>query len=268
MIADQIEVLGSQPAARARRGLAQQGWTSLWAAVQFLTQIPTPTLAWDEATLVRALAFFPGVGLALGAAAGGINLLLLPHLPRSITALLTVALLVLVTGGLHEDGLADCADAFGSRHTKERTLAILHDSRIGAYGALALILSVGARILLIAALPAGRILPVLIAAVTLSRWSILPLAFLPSASPGSGQGTSIAGRISALIFTVGTAFAMAVTGCALRLEAIPTIFAASLVVSLSAAFYRRRIGGVTGDCFGATVQMVEIAVLLCGVWTR
>ncbi len=268
MIAEQAKPLELEAAANDEPGLLRQSWTSAWAAVQFLTRLPTPTLAWQQTTLSHALIFFPAVGLSLGAAAGGVSLLLRPHLPGGIVALLTVLFLILVTGGLHEDGLADCADAFGSHHGKERTLAILHDSRIGTYGALALILSIGSRILLLAALPSDRILPVLVAAVTLSRWSILPLSLLPPANPGTGQGATIAGRTSPLVFLLGTAFAMAVVGGALRVEAIPMVLGAATIVLLSAGFYRRRIGGTTGDCFGATVQLVELAVLLVGVWTR
>jgi adenosylcobinamide-GDP ribazoletransferase len=237
-----------------------------WAAVQFLTRIPTPCIAWTEDTLARSVVFFPVVGLLLGAAAAGLDRLLTPHLPALLTALLTVGFCIAATGALHEDGLADCADAFGSQHSLERTLAILKDSRIGVYGAVALVVSLAARVLLIAAIPQARILPCLVVATTLSRWAILPLTRLPSANPGAGSGSAIAQRTSRTVHITGFFLMLLIAAFCLHRAAIVSVLAASLVVLACGAFFKQRLGGTTGDCFGATVQLVEIAVLFCGAW--
>jgi adenosylcobinamide-GDP ribazoletransferase len=241
-------------------------WHALLAAIQFLTRIPVPSIHYTTRTLADALPYFPLVGLALGALAGGLNTLLVAHLSRTLAALFVVMATILITGALHEDGLADCADAFGSRHSRQRTLEILHDSRIGTYGAVALTLSLAARVLLIAALPLGRVMPMLIAASVLSRWSSLPLTLLPPARPDGGQGMKVAQRTSHPGLIIATIFALAIVIYSLRVAAIAPVLAACITTALSAWFYYRRIGGTTGDCFGATNQLVEIAVLTCGAW--
>jgi adenosylcobinamide-GDP ribazoletransferase len=235
------------------------------AAVQFLTRIPVPAFPFDERTLPRAAAWFPLVGTALGLAAALTQRLLTPHLPRSIVAIAVVALLVVLTGALHEDALADCADAFGLPRARERTLAILHDSAIGSFGAAALSLALFVRIALIAALPLTSVTSTLIAALTLGRWSVLPLSLLASATP-AGRGGSIARKVTTPTHVLGTLFTVAVLAFTLHRSAILPCVAALLVIALTAVFYHRRLGGTTGDCFGATIQLVEITVLLCGVW--
>ena len=235
------------------------------AALQFLTRIPVPPLPFDDLTLPRATAFFPLVGALLGSLAALAFHFLSPHLTPTIAAIATVTLLVLLTGALHEDALADCADAFGLPRTRERTLAILHDSAIGSFGACAVALSLFARVALIAALPPARATPTLIAAVTLSRWSILPLTLLPPTT-SIGRGSSIARKVSPATLTIGSLLTATILALTLHTSAILPVIAALIVITISGLFYHRRLGGSTGDCFGATVQLVEIAVLLCGVW--
>lgn len=238
----------------------------LLAAVQFLTRVPIPSIIFTEDTFPRSLMFFPLVGLALGALAGLLNRLLVPHLSRTLAGLAVVTFVVAVTGALHEDGLADCADAFGLRRTRERTIAILRDSRIGSFGAIAIAVSLLARVLLVSALPLAYAPHYLIAAFTLSRWSSLPLTLLPPARAEPGQGSQIAQKTSRFTLTAGTTLTMIIVFASLRRGAPIALLAASLVTVCSAIFYRRRLGGVTGDCFGATNQVVEIAVLACGAW--
>ena len=236
------------------------------AALQFLTRIPVPSTRLPEDVFTRSLAWFPVVGLLIGALAGALHGLLAAHLPRTVAAILTVTFLVALTGALHEDALADCADAFGLKHSAEKTFAILRDSRIGSFGGVALALSLTGRVLLIAALPLHRALPFLIAAATLARWSTLPLALLPAAS-ASGQGARIAGRVPAAVLLLGTVWMLLILGAALRWQACWPVAVSLALVFATGAFYRRRLGGVSGDCFGATNQLVEIAVLTCGAWT-
>jgi adenosylcobinamide-GDP ribazoletransferase len=237
------------------------------AAFEFLTRLPLLRLPYKPDALVRAAKFFPLVGLAIGSCAAGSYRLLSPHLPAAVVALVVVLFSVLVTGGLHEDGLADAADAFGGGWNRQQILDIMKDSRIGSYGALAVVFSVASRVLLLAYLPAGRFVPYAISAEVLCRWVMLPLgAALPSARENSSQGGRIAGKISAVSLAVGTLIALGAVGCLLRVSLIWPFAAASAVTLLSGLYYRRRIGGITGDCFGATSQLTLVAVYLCGVW--
>jgi adenosylcobinamide-GDP ribazoletransferase len=238
-------------------------------AFQFLTRIPMPPIAFETDSLSRAAKFFPLVGLVIGGGAVLLQKLLLPHLSRLLVALFILVYFVLITGCLHEDGLADTADGFGGGWTKDQILTILKDSRIGSYGATALVLSLLARYLLLASLPLEHFAAYVISAHVLCRWSSLSLSyFLPPARDQEGQGARIARLTSLASLIFGSVFSLAIVGFALRWSALPPLLVATLVVALSGWLYARKIGGVTGDCFGATNQLTEIAVYFCGVWSR
>ena len=158
-------------------------------AFQFLTCIPMPRIQYQSDALSRAIKFFPLVGLVIGFGAVLLENGLSTHLTRPVIALLVLAYLVLITGDLHEDGLADAADGFGGGRSKERILAILKDSRIGSFGATALVLSLLARYLLLASLPLEHF-----AAYLISAHVLVPLDFLAaellsrSSSRAAGPG--------------------------------------------------------------------------------
>jgi adenosylcobinamide-GDP ribazoletransferase len=237
-------------------------------AFQFLTRIPMPSTTFEVDSLSHAIKFFPFVGLVVGSGAVLVQKMLISHMDRSLVALIVLIYLVLVTGCLHEDGLADTADGFGGGWTRDQILLILKDSRIGSYGATALALSLLARYLLLASLPMEHFATYVISAHVLSRWSSLPLSyFLPPARQQEGQGARIAKLTSLSSLVFGSIFSFVVVAFALRWSAVAPLLVAVLAVALSAWFYTRKIGGVTGDCFGATNQLTEIAVYFCGVWT-
>jgi adenosylcobinamide-GDP ribazoletransferase len=235
-------------------------------AFQFLTLIPMPSIAFEADSLSRATKFFPLVGLVVGSGAALLQKVLMFHMSRPLVALTVLICFVLITGGLHEDGLADTADGFGGGRTKDQILAILKDSRIGSYGATALVLSLLARYLLLASLPLEHFAAYVISSQVLCRWSSLPLSyFLPPARDGQGARIAKLTSLASLIF--GSAFSFVVVSFALRWSAVAPLLAAILMVALSGWLYARELGGVTGDCFGATNQLIEIAVYFCGVWT-
>jgi adenosylcobinamide-GDP ribazoletransferase len=236
-------------------------------AFQFLTRLPLTRLPYDADALSRSAKFFPLVGLLIGILGSVVYLWLIRHLPSAVAALLTVVLFVLATGGLHEDGLADVADAFGGGWNREQILAILKDSRIGTFGTLALLVSVGLRVLLLANLPVGRFAAYVISGHVLCRWTALPLGYaLASARESSGQGARIARQISIGSLAIGSLLTAIIVAYLLRRAMWSPIVSTLLVTVASGLYYWRRIGGVTGDCFGATNQLAEIAVYLCGVW--
>lgn len=237
------------------------------AAFQFLTRLPLNWLPYRGDTLRRSAKFFPLVGLALGSLAGAAHKLLLSHLPALLTALLVLLLLTLLTGGMHEDGLADVADAFGGGWSREKILEIMKDSRVGSYGALAIVFSFGSRLLLFGSLPPERFFAYAVAAETLSRYTVLPLgACLSSARPEASLGGRVARQISVWSLLIGALLALAPTAYLLRMEAIAPIAAVLLVTACTGFYYKRRLNGITGDCFGATIHLAAIAVYLCGVW--
>jgi adenosylcobinamide-GDP ribazoletransferase len=236
-------------------------------AFQFLTRLPVPPVTFAPDGLARSVKFFPLVGLVIGSGAALLEKLLAPHLARPASAVAVLLYLVLITGCLHEDGLTDVADSLGGWNPEQR-LTILRDSRIGAYGAVALVLSLLSRAVLLAGLPLEHFTAYLISAHVLCRWSTLPLSYyLPPARDSAGQGARIASLTSVSSLIVGSVFTLVTVMVALRKAAIAPVLLAIAIPLLSSFLYMRKFGGVTGDCFGATNQLTEIAVYLCGVWT-
>lgn len=242
------------------------------SAIQFLTWLPVPAQPYEPESLARSVKFFPVVGAIVGGGGALLHYLVAPHLHRMVAAFVVVLYLVCVTGGLHEDGLADAADGFGGGTSREKVLVILRDSRIGSFGGIALVLSLVGRLLLIASLPLQQVSYYLIAASVLSRWTPLPLSYFLSparidvAASVEGQGARIARLTSIASLVGGTIFSAVVAGLLLKTQSIAPLLATITISWFTASYYKRRIGGVTGDCFGATIQLTEITIYLCGAW--
>src|SRR5260370_22646620 len=241
---------------------------SFLVAVQFMTRVPVSCgLEYAPDALAKSAVFFPVIGLLVGAGGAAVYLLLSPHVSRDVVVVLILVYLVVVTGGLHEDALGDAADGFGGGREKDRVLAIMRDSRMGNFGAMAITLGLLARFVFLTNLPAGKFIGLLIAGQVLGRWTALPLGFfLPSARDNeASQGKLIAHKITATSFAAGTILALAIVAIALRSVAVPASPVALMGAAISGFYYWRRIGGITGDCLGATTQITEIAVYLLGV---
>lgn len=237
------------------------------AALQFLTTLPVPARSqFHRDDLVRSVPFFPLIGLLIAAGGLGVRFVLVRHVSRSVIVVLILAYLVVITGGLHEDALGDAADGFGGGWNKEQVLAIMHDSRIGTYGAIAISLSLLARFVFLTELAPEKFIGYFVAGQVLSRWTSLPLSFfLPPARPGTGQGHQLAGRISRVSLITGSLLTAAIAGAVLEYAVIWAGLTVLVVTVVSSVYYRGRIGGITGDCLGATIQLAEIGVYLTGV---
>ncbi|MBC8131457.1 MAG: adenosylcobinamide-GDP ribazoletransferase [Deltaproteobacteria bacterium] len=238
-------------------------------AFAFLTRLPVSVRAVTDRDLGRSVAFFPLVGLVLGLAAAGLAYALAGHLPSLIIAVIVVTTLAGLTGGLHLDGLADLVDGLGGgRGNRERTLEIMRDSRIGAHGATALVLLLMAKVAgVMAALDAGDFAG-LLAFPVVARWAVAPqIVWFPYArreQDGLGRAfTSEAGGVQLLIATV-IVLALALALVVAMGNAIPMATGAgvALAVSLLIAFgVRARLAGLTGDVYGATIEICETAAL-------
>jgi adenosylcobinamide-GDP ribazoletransferase len=237
------------------------------AAVAFLTRLPAGGFPYTPDDLRWATAWFPLIGLGVGALMLGGWLLAAP-LGAGTAAALVVALGVLVTGALHEDGLADTADALGGAADRERALEILKDPRVGAFGTVAIVLSILLRVTLLATV--GPLAPVAILlgqcvsrAPPVWQLAILPYVSLP-ATAKSTAFTRAAGPQAAVATLWPTALLLAL----LEVDVLEVADAVGVVaVALGAgattgAWFHRRLGGVTGDLLGATQQVTEIAVLM------
>jgi adenosylcobinamide-GDP ribazoletransferase len=232
--------------------------SSLTSAIRFLTILRVPG---EPVEPGKAAAWFPLIGAALGAAGAGIYLAAARAFPNSLAALLCVAFWTIAGGGLHEDGLADVADAMRAGRSRETMLAILKDSRIGTFGAIALIFSVLLRWKALEHVYGPSVLAVCIAAQAVPRAAMVGLAWT-SRPVGTGLGYALASTLrtpaalAAIALGIAAAFLCGLTAGAM-------IVAGSVViVRLARSYFYARIGGVNGDCLGATGQLIEIFILL------
>ncbi len=249
--------------------LIRSWWRDFAMALSFLTRLPVPPHGMDplgspERSLSRALSLAPLVGVLVGLSGAAVFWLARElGLPPELAGLLAVAAGALVTGALHEDGLADLADGFGGAFDRTRKLAIMRDSRIGAYGVLALVFSVALRAGALAAIsePAG-VAAALLAAHAASR-GVFPavMALLP---PARQEGLAAgAGRPSGRDALVGLGLALLLAALALgAFHGFVVFLAAGLAAALVALLARAQIGGYTGDVLGAVQQAAETAALL------
>jgi adenosylcobinamide-GDP ribazoletransferase len=233
----------------------------LLGAIQFLTVVPVRGRTVPPGA---SAVFFPLVGLVLGAAGGWLLEMSRGYIPFSIAALLVLAFWTLLTGGLHEDGFADVADAFRAYRPAEKIFLILKDSRVGAHGAVALLFLVLVRWQALSSITVPAV-PALAASFALSRAAIVGLLWT-SAPAGSGSASAMSNSLGSvgavLAIAQGAAFAVYLGGPAARF----LLGGAMAIVLLARTYFVRRIGGVTGDCLGATQQLVEtwcLVVLAC-----
>lgn len=245
-------------------------WDEIRAAAIFLTRIPIGFgKAWPADLNRRATAWFPLIGALVGLVGGlvfwfGIGL----GLPALAAAFLAVTAQILITGGFHEDGLADTADGFGGGKDRDAKLTIMRDSRVGTFGALALIVAIGLRASALASLVVlGGIgaLGVLVAAGAISRAPSVAIAhWLP---PARNDGLSAEHGLPPpwAVVTSGITSFVALVVLLVSAGWLAAIAVLILVPSVSAAvawLSKRQIGGQTGDVLGASQQISEITVLL------
>jgi adenosylcobinamide-GDP ribazoletransferase len=235
-------------------------------AVQFLTRLPVPRgLPASETTLGQATRFFPLIGVLVGGGAALIFILAGNLLPHSGSVLCAIIFAAFITNGIHEDGLADTFDGFGGGWTKERALEIMRDSRIGTFGALALIFLILGKYIFLSSLSPGQSWRWLIVAHTAGRWTVLPLcAWLPYAR-AEGQGKLVARRVGKVEVLIGSLTYLITVFLLSWQAALAALLITGLVSLLSGAYFRARLSGITGDCLGAANQLTELSLYLTAV---
>jgi len=231
----------------------------LFYAVAFLTRLPIRKLSSPTADLAHAAAWFPFVGLLLGGLLAALHFLLIRFFPAWLAAPLMTAAWAGLTGFMHLDGLADCCDGLFAPVSRERRLEILHDPRIGSFGAAGLFLFLMIKTGAIAAL-GGQASRALLLAPALARWWVLVAARAPQAYP-DGMGDRMSAVVKPItLFTAAIvpALILAIYG----LTAIPAVLFSGLVAVLILRTAKDKLGGATGDVMGLTVECTEAAVLL------
>lgn len=255
---------------------------ALVAAFQLLSRIPFPVqVPYEERVLRRSVLFYPAVGCVIGLLLAAAGAGLSAVLPVSVSAALLTGLWVALTGGLHMDGLMDTADGLLSHRSRERMLEIMKDSRVGAMGVLACVLQLLIKYALLSALLdrgwAGGSAALVAAVPVWSRWfMVAAIAGWPYAREGPGMGAMfkgagprhlLAASLLAALLSVGC---LALVGAGGGLKQAAALSAAGAAAAgaagmFAAARMARKLGGLTGDTYGALNEIVESALLLAAV---
>jgi adenosylcobinamide-GDP ribazoletransferase len=232
----------------------------LLTAVQYFTRIRVP--AWvghAPERLTGAVRYFPAIGLVVGASGAAVLWLASLVLPSPLPAILSTAVTILMTGAMHEDGLADTCDGLGGGATRERALEIMKDPRIGAFGAIALILMLILKIATLSLMPVWTAMAALLAAHAFSRFCAVVVIFV-----GRYVGSADRSRSAPVVqrVEIGDVFVAASCGLpALALCGPRVVIAIVVALALVGVLWRwcvTRIGGYTGDTLGGTQQVAEI----------
>ena len=238
------------------------------AAIRLLTRVPLPSrIPTSDADMRRSLRYLPLVGAMIGIVAffttaifGG------AWLPWGASVFVLIGITILLTGALHEDGLADTADGIGGGHTPERALEIMRDSRIGTYGVLALILVIGTKAATLAALADVAFGFLIFSAYTVSRASIVVAMWRvrPARADGLGAIFDDGPGIGSVLVALGTS-AVPLVGLwsVLGWQTVAATLGGAVVGHIAArVFYQPKLGGYTGDTLGAVQQITELAMYL------
>ena len=235
-------------------------------AWQFLTAIPLSRSTHDAKPeeLAASMSWYPFVGCLLGALLVAADLLLAQVFSTQVTSMLLMLLLIGITRGLHQDGLADMVDGLAGGRTAQARLAIMRDGRIGAIGATGLFLALGLRYAGLNALPAGEHIALLIGMPVVGRWAMVVGAFhVTYARSEGGLAQPFLAHLSWRHLCVATVTA----GLVLTLllgpwAALCCLLIGTALVRLSTVWFHRMFGGVTGDLLGATNEVAEILFIV------
>jgi len=264
-------------------------------ALQFFTRIPVAGrladwVGFSPAMLRASAGHFPGVGVVVGALVAGFTALLLVYLPARPFAPLVVAVLgtvlsVMVTGAFHEDGLADIADGLGGSYDRDRALVIMKDSRVGAFGALALVLAILTKVTLLALIGSvslrWMLVGIFVAHVVSRTWPLLLIRLMPHVGDAAGSKSkpladqiSLGSLFTALLWCFSALAPVFIAQSAINFAAnagqtgfglmplVVGLFASGLGFLTMWRLLWRRLQGFTGDGLGATQQVCELAFYL------
>ncbi len=244
-------------------------------ALQFLTRMPVPVERFDPAWLNDSARHFPLVGALVGSFGAGVLWATAALWALPIAVLLSMAATIWLTGGFHEDGLADTCDGLGGAVSRDKALAIMKDSRLGTHGVLGLLLVLALKAAALWSLAQASVFlaaTALVFAHGVSRvCAVVLLAVLPYAGdPAQAKAKPLAqrtGRFGAAVAVVwsvafAVAFSISMADLLTPARVALSLAGASMVTLACAAWLRRRLGGYTGDALGATQQASELAIYL------
>ncbi len=240
-----------------------------FAALRFFTRLPVPTwVGHSQGQLDHAARYFPLVGVIVGAIGAGVTEAAALMLPVSIAVLLGMAATILATGAFHEDGFSDSCDGFGGGWEKSQVLTIMKDSRIGSYAAVGVVLLLLTKFHALTELHVAFVSSVfvlaLIAGHSLSRFAATALIFALDyvRDDPTSKSKPLATRMGRGELAVTAIFGLAPCVLLPAVQVLVGLTLAAIVTWFAAGYFVKRIGGYTGDCLGATQQVVELAFYL------
>lgn len=234
---------------------------SFFAALQFLTLCPWPRRVNRSASEIgRATIFFPVVGLLLGLVLVIVNRTLESTASPGLSSVALVAILALLTRGLHLDGLGDTFDGLGAGGDREHILRVMDDSHTGAFGLIAIVLLLFFKIHAIESMDNER-WRALVAAPVLGRWAMVLLGYRSQAAK-PGLGSTLIDHLQTKHVVLATIITLLLTAAILRSVGIAVMIWAALLSLASKKYFHRRLGGVSGDIFGAVGELSETSVLV------
>ncbi|HEX9787440.1 MAG TPA: adenosylcobinamide-GDP ribazoletransferase, partial [Candidatus Binatia bacterium] len=235
--------------------------SSFFAALQFLTIFPWPKVRSRSADEVgRSAIFFPVIGFLLGLILVLVNRLLEPFASPGLLSVLLVTILVLLTGGLHLDGLGDTFDGLGAGGDRERMLRVMDDSHTGAFGLIAIVLLLFFKIHAIESIDSERS-RALLAAPVLGRWAMVVLGYRSQAAK-PGLGSNLLDHLETKHVLFATFIALLLVAGILHGRGIALMIWIAVFSLASKKYFHRRLGGVTGDTFGAVGELSETSILV------
>ncbi|SAL16031.1 cobalamin synthase [Caballeronia peredens] len=237
-----------------------------FTALGYFTRVPVPRWVGFERSYLNAAArYFPLVGAMVGGVAALVYLAALRVFPAGIAVLLSMAATLVLTGAFHEDGLADSVDAFGGAYTREDALRIMHDSRIGAFGAIAIVVALALKWQALTGFPPQRAAWIMLGAHAASRAFAISYLVTLDYVRAEGKAKPVAQRMSLASFALALGFGVPWLFAIDWRFACVTIAALSVLRFVIGRYFVKRIGGYTGDCLGFAQQVFEIAIYLIGL---
>jgi adenosylcobinamide-GDP ribazoletransferase len=237
---------------------------SLLVAISFLTTIPVPQIGENDSNLLgRSTAWFPLVGLLIGGLVAGAYYGLSFIFPAPVVAVFATIVWVVLTGGLHLDGLADSFDGLLPSVSREKRLSILKDVHLGAFGVTGLVLTLIAKVVLLYSLPKEQLFFAIPLAAIMGRWALVLAALQPSARLG-GLGDMTKQGMRKYSWLLALLQLLLMLGIAVyfgRWQALIAVGVAHLLLLWVFVSARKKLGGLTGDIFGLGAELSELAVL-------
>ena len=234
---------------------------AFFAALQFLTLFPRPRWMQHSTSEVgRSAIFFPVVGLILGLILVLVNFLLLPFASAGLLSVILVTLLAFMTRGLHLDGVGDTFDGLGAGSDRDRVLSIMDDSHTGVFGLIAIVLVLFFKIHALESIDVDRWRALLVAPI-LGRWAMVLLAYRSQAAK-PGLGSNLIEHLQTKHFLLATLVTLLLVAAIWRRNGIVMMAWVAVFTIASKNYFYRRIGGVTGDTFGAVGELSETSVMV------